>query len=394
MSGRVGAGMLKGLRLLDLSSRLPGPLCSLILSDLGMEVIRVEPPEHLKKGDLFREIPEPRSPYFAMLNRGKKSVTLNLKTARGREIFLGLVKRSDVVLEGFRPGVMERLGIGYEVLKSVNPGIILASISGYGQAGPYRERAGHDLNYLAYSGVLALNAPPGGGLPVMPPVQIADVGGGSYPAAVGILAALIERNRTGEGRWLDVSMLDGSVFCMALALFDWGIGKPIAPGIPPISWGAVHYNVYETKDGKFLALGALEENFWQAFCEVMEKPEWTGLYEDGEAMRDPALIGELREIFLTKTRQEWLSLFEGHDICLSPVYSFEEVDGDPHVRARDIFRWKPLESGGRIPAVRFPVWREGSSPWDQEPPERGQHNRDLLGVTEEELETLKREGVV
>ncbi len=386
--------MLEGMRLLDLSSRLPGPLCSMILSDLGMEVIRVEPPEHLGKGDLFREIPEKEASYFAMLNRGKKSITLNLKTDRGRKLFLDLVEKADVVLEGFRPGVMERLGIGYKALKEVNPRIVLASISGYGQTGPYRERAGHDLNYLAYSGILGLNAPAGGGRPVMPPVQIADVAGGTYPAVIGILAALIERDKTGKGRWLDISMLDGSLFLMALALFDWGIGKPIAPGIPPISWASVNYNVYETRDGQFLAMGALEENFWRAFCEALGKPEWLNLNKDGEAMRDEGFIEKVRELFLTKSRDEWLEFFKEHDICLSPVYTFEEVARDPHVAERDVFRWKPLPDGRRFPYVRFPVHAIENSPWHQKAPFPGQHNHEILDLTETEMETLKREGVV
>ena len=384
---------MEGYRLLDLSSRLPGPLCSLILSDMGMEVIRVEPPDHLKKGDLFREIPERESPYYPMLNRGKKSVTLNLKTEKGRELFLRLVKKADVVLEGFRPGVMKRLGIDYEALKEVNPGIILVSISGYGQEGPYRNRAGHDLNYLGYSGILGLNAPTDGGLPVIPPVQIADVAGGTLPAVIGTLAAIVEREKTREGRWLDISMLDGSLFLMGLAFFDWGIGKPISPGRPPISRGAVNFNVYETKDGKYLALGALEDNFWYPFCEAIERPEWKESFGDEAKMRDESLIQELREIFLTKTREEWLTFFGDHDVCLSPVHSLEEVVKDPYVQERGVLRWVPLGNEKRFPLIRFPVHNEGE-PWDEKSPAPGEDNREIMGLSDPEMEVLRKEGII
>jgi crotonobetainyl-CoA:carnitine CoA-transferase CaiB-like acyl-CoA transferase len=366
----------------------------MILSDLGMEVIRIEPPEHLNKGDLFREIPSKEAPYYAMLNRGKKSVTLNLKTPKGHVFFLNLVKGADVVLEGFRPGVMQRLGLDYEALKAVNPGVIFASISGYGQKGPYRERAGHDLNYLAYSGILGLNAPAGGGLPVMPPIQIADVGGGTFPAVIGILAALLERRQTGKGRWLDIAMLDGSLFFMGLALFDWGIGKNIAPGKPPISRGSINFNVYETKDGRHLALGALEDNFWYPFCEAIGKPEWKKLFGNEVAMCDETVIHSLRELFLTKTQGEWLEWFRDYDVCLSPVYTFDEVSKDSHVLQRDIFRWTPLSKGKRYPLIHFPVFEGEASSWDNEAPRAGQHTKEVLGLSDEEMEVLKREGVV
>ncbi len=390
--------MLEGYRLLDLSSRLPGPLCSLILSDLGMEVIRVEPPEHLHKGDLFREIPERETPYFPMLNRGKKSVTLNLKSHKGVDVFYKMVENADVVLEGFRPGVVQRLGIGWEQLRAVNPGLIMASISGYGQGGAYRGKAGHDLNYIAGTGILWLNAPRGGGVPVLPPVQIGDIGGGSYPAAIGILAALINRRRTGRGCWLDISMLDGSLFWMGMALFDWGIGKQISRGIPPIARGAVNYNVYETKDGEYLALGALEENFWGQFCKAVGKPEWGKIYGDEKAMCDPALINELRALFLTKTRTEWMEIFKDWDTCLSPVCRLDEVAEDNYLKGRKVFRWESLPDGKRFPLIRFPIGERKERAFKKEIPTLGQHNdlffKEYLGFAEGEIETLRREGVI
>ncbi len=390
--------MLRGLRLLDLSSRLPGPLCSLILSDLGMEVIRVEPPARLNKGDFFREIPEKDTPYFPMLNRGKKSVTLNLKTAKGKELFFGLVERADVVLEGFRPGVMDRLGIGWDRLREVNPRLIMASISGYGQEGVYRLVAGHDLNYLAFAGILGLNAALEGGAPVRPPIQIADVAGGAYPAVIGILAALHARDRTGKGRWIDVSMLDGSLFLMGLAFFDWGIGKEVKRGIPPIARCAVNYHVYETKDGRYLALGALEENFWRQFCETVGHPEWISRYGDEMAMCAPDLLDEIRRLFLSRTRDEWMEIFKGRDVCLSPVLSLDEVMTDRHVRSRGVITWRFLPNGKKIPQIRFPVWVSGSGTQALEAPALGQHTGQLfmdeLKLSSSEIETLKREGVI
>ena len=391
--------MLKGYRLLDLSSRLPGPLCSLILADLGMEVIRVEPPEHLHKGDLFREIPERETPYFPMLNRGKKSVTLNLKSQKGIDIFYKMAEKADVVLEGFRPGVIQRLGIGWERLREINPALILASISGYGQEGAYRGKAGHDLNYIAGTGILWLNAPRGGGAPVIPPVQIGDIGGGAYPAVIGILAALIDRKRTGKGRWLDISMLDGCLFWMGLAMFDWGIGKAIAQGIPPIARGAANYNVYETRDGGYLALGALEENFWRQFCKAVGKPEWIEIYGDEEAMCDTALINELKALFLKKTRNEWMEVFKDWDTCLSPVRRLDEAAEDEYLKGRDVFRWVSLPDGKRFPVIHFPVGgvcERGAL--KEEGPVLGQHNepfyKEFLGLAEGEIETLRREGVI
>jgi len=392
--------MLRGYRLLDLSRLLPGPLCSLMLADMGMEVIRVEPPGHLGKGDLFREIPSEETPYYAMLNRGKKSVTLNLKVPAGKDLFFSMVRKADVVLEGFRAGVMARLGIGWETLHAVNPGLVMASISGYGQNGPYRERAGHDLNYIAYAGILGLNGAAGASVPVVPPVQIADIGGGSQQAAIGILAALIERQRTGKGRWLDISMMEGSLPWMALAMFDQSVGKPVAKGVPPIAWGAANYNVYETKEGGYVALGALERNFWELFCREIGKPGWGALYDTPEELRSREFVQQLRDIFLEKTRGEWIEMFGDKDVCLSPVYTPEEVMEDSHVKEGRTLEWMTLPGGARVPRINFPFGRADVKGRKQpeKSPELGQHTddyyRDILGLTENRIQTLRREGVI
>ena len=390
--------MLEGLRLLDLSSRLPGPLCSLILSDLGMEVIRIESPASLGKGDIFREFPESETPYFPMLNRGKKSITLNLKTRKGKALFLKLAEKADVVLEGFRPGVAERLGIGWSRLRQANPRLILASISGYGQEGPFRNEAGHDLNYLARTGILGLNASAQGETPVCPPVQIADVAGGTYPAVVGILAALMERVRTGKGRWLDISMMDGSLFLMAMALFDHGIGKRIAPGSPPISRGSANYHVYKTRDGRYLALGALEEVFWGEFCEAVQRPEWKAFYGDEKAMSSKELCEAVQEIFMTKSQEEWLAFFQGRDVCLSSVRSIDEVASGEDIREREVFWWKILPDGERVPMLRFPMANRTVPAEKRGIPRLGEQTvpilRGELGLSDQEIETLRREGVI
>jgi len=392
--------MLQGFQLLDLSRLLPGPLCSLILADMGMEVIRIEPPGQLGKGDLFREIPAEETPYFSMLNRGKKSVTLNLKASEGKDLFFRMVQRADVVLEGFRPGVMTRLGLDWETLSSINPRLVMASISGYGQKGPYRERAGHDLNYIAYAGILGLNGPAADSIPVVPPVQIADIGGGSQQAAIGILAALIERQRTGTGRWLDISMMEGSLPWMALAMFDRAVGKPVAKGIPPIAWGSANYNVYETKEGGYVALGALERNFWELFCQEIGKPAWGKLYDTPEELRSEEFVQSLRDIFLEKTRREWVEMFGEKDVCLSPVYTPEEVMEDKHIRNGKTLEWMTLPGGTKIPRINFPFGRVDGERAERsgKSPELGQHSddfyRDTLGLTEDQIQILRRGGVI
>ena len=254
---------LSGIRILDLSRLIPGAYASQMLADFGAEVIKVEEPG---SGDYGRFMPPygagGMSLFFTTINRNKRSITLNLKTEEGRAIFLRLVRDADVVLESFRPGVMERLGLGHERLREVQPGIIYCVISGYGQDGPYRLRAGHDLNYAGYAGLLHYNRGPNGE-PAMPPTQLGDLAGGSFLAVVGILAAVVGRTQTGEGRKIDVSMTEGVMSLLPLVASAYlNTGKAPRPGHSALDGGLPCYNIYETKDGRHVTLAALEPKFW------------------------------------------------------------------------------------------------------------------------------------
>ncbi|MEJ2560117.1 MAG: CaiB/BaiF CoA-transferase family protein, partial [Anaerolineae bacterium] len=267
------SGALDGLRVLDLAHLLPGEFAAMWLGDLGADIIKVEAPQVASDRQLA--IPrDPATPYRAALNRNKRSLTLNLKDPPGLELLKQLVVTADVLLEGFRPGVMDRLGAGYNMLQAVNPKLIYCSISGFGQDGPYRLRPGHDSNYLALAGLLGLNRG-NDEQPHLLPIQLADVGGGAIPAVIAILAALIARDRTGQGQYIDVSMLDGALawtyfllpLSRKLALAEVGIGTGMLTG------EALCYNVYETKDGRYLSVAALEPKFWRRLCDAIQRPD-------------------------------------------------------------------------------------------------------------------------
>jgi len=326
---------LSGIRILDLSRLIPGAYASQMLADFGADVIKVE---EQGSGDYGRFMPPygagGMSLFFMALNRNKRSITLNLKTEEGRTIFLRLVRDADVVLESFRPGVMERLGLGYERLREVRPEIIHCAISGYGQDGPYRLRAGHDLNYAGYAGLLHYNRGPNGE-PAMPPTQLGDLAGGSYLAVVGILAAVVGRMKTGEGRKIDVSMTEGVMSLLPLVASAYlNTGKAPRPGHSALDGGLPCYNIYETKDGKHVTLAALELKFWHTFCTHIGHLELLPFHTPvGPGEREEAME-ILRAIFKTKTRDEWVAELAEVDTCVGPVYSIDEALNDQHAQAR------------------------------------------------------------
>ena len=378
---------LRGLRVLDLSRLLPGPFCTLILSDLGARVDKVEDP-HV--GDYLRVFPPIKnglSGRFNALNRDKRSLCLDLKRAEGRDALLRLVRHYDVLVESFRPGVMDRLGVGWSRLSVENPRLIVCSISGYGQSGPYRERAGHDLNYVALAGVLGMCGAPGGEPPV-PGVQLADIAGGALWSAVGILAALHAVSSTGKGRWLDVSMCEGALAFLIpdLGNFD-ASGRAPRRGSELLNGGAACYGVYRTRDGRHLSVGALEPKFWTAFNQAIGRP-----VDLAELVAPPVeqerVRGEIQRIIGERTRDEWEAVFAGADACVEPVLDGDEVVRHPLHAARDLFF-----RVGDLLQVRTPFAKtDGHAP----PPQLGEQGAAILregDFSDEEIEKLRSLGV-
>ncbi len=389
---------LNGIRILDLSRLLPGAYASQMLADFGADVIKVEEPG---SGDYGRFMP-PQGPgglslYFVAINRNKRSITLNLKTEQGREIFLRLVRTADVVLESFRPGVMERLGLGYEQLKAVHPGIVYCAISGYGQDGPYRLRAGHDLNYAGYAGLLHYNRGPNGES-VMPPTQLGDLAGGSYMAIMGILAAIVGRVQTGEGRKIDVSMTEGVMSLLPLATTDYlNTGKAPRPGHSSLDGGLPCYNIYETKDGKHVTLAALEPKFWHTFCTHIGHLELLPFHLPvGPGEREEAM-DMLRAIFKTKTRDEWVAELGDLDTCVGPVYSIDEALHDPQAQARGVTVTSQSGDEVFLTLPSFPRISGVENELRYPPPAMGEHTGELLreaGYTDEEIAQFKAGGAI
>ncbi|GBF31857.1 alpha-methylacyl-CoA racemase [Desulfocucumis palustris] len=387
---------LKGVKVLDLSRLLPGPYCSMMLGDFGAEVIKVEQPG---QGDYIRWTPPlvgDTGGLYLTVNRNKKSITLDLKKKEARDIIYKLVKESDVLLEGFRPGVTARLGIDYDTLKNVNPGLVYCSITGYGQDGPYALKAGHDINYIGYAGVLGLNGR-AGDTPAIPPVQIADLVGGSLMAVNGILLALLARERTGQGQFVDIAMMDGVVACLPVLT-----GALMAGGRAPVrggellSGGYAFYNVYSAADGKYIALGALEGQFWERFCRHVGREDLIPLQFTID--RQEEIIAVLREIFIQKTRERWLEELEELDICCGPVNDLPEAFQDPQVKHREMVLEIDHPRLGKIMQLGLPV-KLSKTPGGiySPPPELGEHTDEVLaglGYTAEDIALLREKMVV
>src|SRR3954469_19654759 len=325
---------LEGVRVLDLSRLLPGGFCSLLLADFGADVIKVE---DAGMGDYVRWSPpyyegaddSAKSALFLALNRNKRSIRIDLKTEQGRAVLLRLVKDTDVLLESFRPGVLDRLGVGYDVLREANPGLVICAITGYGQDGPLRNRSGHDMNYLGLVGLLGLTGE-AGGPPIQAAGQIADIGGGAQMAAFGILAALRERDRSGEGQLVDVSMADGALSWLAMVAAAHFAGVPARRGELPLGGRLLCYRPYACADG-CVTLGALEPKFWQAFCRGVAREDLVERQFDPPG--SPA-HREVEAVFSARTRAEWAAFASEHDCCLEPVLELDEALDSERVRAR------------------------------------------------------------
>jgi alpha-methylacyl-CoA racemase len=390
---------LEGIRVLDLSRLLPGGFCSLLLADFGADVIKVE---DTGAGDYLRwwaphyegAEDSATSALFLALNRGKRSIRLDLKTAEGREVLLRAAREADVVLESFRPGVLDRLGVGYEALRAVNPGIVYCAITGYGQDGPHRDRSGHDMNYLGLVGLLGLTGE-AGGAPVQSAGQIADVGGGSLMAAFGILAALRERERSGEGQLVDVSMADGALSWLGLVAAAY-LADDVVPrrGDLDLAGALVCYRPYRCADG-WVTLGALEPKFWQAWCRGVGRED---LVDQQFAHAGSATHREVEALFAQRTRQQWQDFASEHDCCLEPVLELDEALASEHVRARQLVT--ELDQPGAQRPVRLlglPV-KLSRTPGDANRgpgPALGEHTTEVLaalGYGDEEITALLQSG--
>jgi crotonobetainyl-CoA:carnitine CoA-transferase CaiB-like acyl-CoA transferase len=390
-------GALEGIQILDLSRLLPGPFCSMLLADFGADVIKVEAP---KVGDYIRWWPPligENSGFHVVLNRNKRSLTLNLKAPEGKELFQQLVRSSDVVLESFRPGVLERLGLGYETLRQINPRLIYCAITGYGTSGSRSQRAGHDINYLALGGVLSYCG--SDDHPTLPGVQIADLGGGALLAAFSIVTGLLARERSGEGQCIDISMLDGAVMWNCLR---WG--KYLAdslvpqPGDDMLNHGFACYNVYETRDSRYMALGALEPQFWKAFCDSVGRYDWSkkNYFEPGPHQR--VLQEEIAELFREKSQAEWVAHFANYDCCCEPVLTLSEAMEDRDLHAREMVIELVHESWGVYRQLGIaPKFSETPGKIRSHAPELGEHtDAVLLGLnySREQIEQLRSKGVI
>ena len=345
-------GSLEGIKVIDFSTLLPGPLASLFLSETGAEVIKIEKPG---VGDEIR-LSNPQwgeqSVSFSLLNRGKKSLSLDLKDPKNLKILIPILKEADIIIEQFRPGVMKRLGIDYESIKKINQDIIYVSITGYGQYGPKSMVAGHDLNYIGNAGLLSISMGRDNDT-VVPPALVADIAGGSYPAVINILLALRKRDLNKEGSYIDLSMTEN-----LFPFMFWGLGSGFAHNKWPgnsdgvLSGGSPRYNIYKTSDGSYVAAAPLEDRFWNKFCEAIELPKkFIKTQNDQEKV-----IQEIRKIIGQKEKNYWLDVFNKADCCCSIVKSIEEAINDNHFKVRKIFENKIINNlGEEIPALPIPV---------------------------------------
>jgi alpha-methylacyl-CoA racemase len=388
---------LSDIKVLDLSRLLPGGFCSLMLADFGADVLKVEdtgmgdyvrwsPPYHEGADDTAK------SALFLSLNRGKRSIRLDLKEEAGREVLLRLVREHDVLLESFRPGVMERLGVGYERLREENPRLVYCAITGYGQDGPYTARSGHDMNYLGLNGLLGLSGD-AGGPPVQAAGQIADLGGGALMAAFGILAALRERDRSGEGQLVDVSMFDGSLAWLALVAARYlAEGQTPARGGLELAGSLICYRPYGCKDG-WVTLGALEPKFWQAWCRGVGRED---LIEKQFERPGSDAHAEVEALFRERTRDEWQAFASEHDCCLEPVLDLDEALDSELVRAREMVVRieQPGTDGVSLLGVPVKLSRTPGAPAGPGPA-LGEHTAEVLaglGYSGDEVASLLESG--
>lgn len=382
---------LSSLHVLDFSTLLPGPFATMLLADLGADVVRIEAPERPDMARLMPPFDGDASAWHSLLNRNKRAIALDLKQPGAAEVVKRLVQRYDIVVEQFRPGVMDRLGVGYEALRAANPRLIYCAITGYGQTGPCRDRAGHDLNFMALAGILShtgrqLSGPPGLG------VQVADVGGGSFGAITGILAAVIQRQLTGVGQMVDVSMFD-----LALAWNSLAAAEYLASGESPtyesgLLNGGGLYDTYRTADGRYLAVAGMEEKFWRGFCQAIDRPDLAGRGLFGPAAGQPGLKEEIAAVIAQRSLAAWMEIFAPLDVCVEPVLTVAEALAHPHTAARGLLIETPRGDGAAQRQVAHPLRFSASQPaYRHIGPALGEHTTGVLaeaGFSPEEIAAL------
>jgi alpha-methylacyl-CoA racemase len=390
------AGPLKGLKILDFTTLLPGPYATMMLADMGAEVLRVV---SVSRPDMADFLP-PCLPgtnlscATAVLGRGKRCLALNLKDQRAVTIVMRLIESHDILIEQFRPGVMARFGLDYERLKTANPSLIYCSLTGYGQTGPLKNRAGHDINYLARSGISSYSGRKASG-PSLVGMQIADIASGSNNVVIGTLAAVVHRQQTGKGQHVDVAMTDGVIAFNALAGAAFLVDGTETRREEGVLNGGSLYDFYETKDGEYLSFGGLEPQFFTAFCETISRPD---LIPGGVAPRDlPRIKEEVRAILKTKTRDEWMVLFGKVDACVEPVLSLGEALRDPQVEARGLIVEVDVPGCGKVKQLGHSIRYSAALPeYRSAGVSAGAHTREVLrelGYTESEIDEFEKTGL-
>ncbi|MCW9035800.1 MAG: CoA transferase [Rhodospirillales bacterium] len=388
---------LEGITVLDLTRLLPGGLCTQHLADMGAEVIKVE---DTGAGDYARTLGALKtemSPFYHSTNRNKKSVTLDLSKEEGVKLFLKMAESVDIVIEGFRPGVVDRLGVGFEAVKAVNKGIVYCSLSGYGQTGPWRLKAGHDLNYLSISGI-ADQVGNRGEAPPLNNFQVADLAGGTLSAAMGILAAVIDKLRTGEGRYVDISMTDCAFAhtiapMAALSTF----GKTPERGADMLTGGLPCYSIYETKDGRYMGVGSLEKKFWEMTCEAIGRPDLKPKhFVAGQEAID--VKAEVAEVFKSKTQDEWVEAFKDCDSCVTPILNLEEAMYQEQLVARDMIITVEDPADGPLRQTAFPVkFSDDDTVLKNPAPRQGEQTDEILsglGLSDADIAALRESKVI
>jgi len=387
---------LDDLRILDLSRLAPGPFCTMLLADLGADVLVVEPPPESRAGQgpgLGRGMEA-----YNALGRNKRSIILNLRDEEARQVFYRLAESADVVLEGFRPGVVQRLGVDYETLREKNPRLVYCSLSGYGQTGPYAGLVGHDINYISIGGALGMI-----GWPDQPPAiplnVIADFAAGGLHAAYAILAALHARERTptGRGQYLDIAMSDGVLYLLAMTIGGYfASGNAPGAGRTVLNGGAPHYNVYQCADGGWISLGSLEPHFWANLCRALGREDF--IPHQYDAAKREEIFAHFRERFRSKSRDEWFEILKQTDVCVAPVYSLDEALSDPHNLARGMVVEVEHPQAGRVRQVGIATKLSETPGAVRSPaPAPGQHTDEVLaslGYDADAIGALRERGAV